>query len=36
MPRKKAEPREDGQLVPFIQSDDRSYRASLLRAQGMP
>lgn len=36
MPRKKAEPREDGQLVSFIQSDDRSYRASLLRAQGMP
>ncbi len=35
MARKKAEEREDGQLVPLIQSDDRGYRAALHRARGM-
>lgn len=35
MPRKKVEEREDGQLLPFVQSDDRSYRAAMARARGM-
>lgn len=36
MPRKKAEVREDGALVPLVQTDDRGYDAAMLRASGMP